>query len=91
MKSTQSEIEEAENSQRHPFPTELTLWTVDDVCRWLDTLQLGEYKQAFREGKVRGRGDAACCEEACDHSTVCSRTAMAVGRRRPWQCLLDQK
>ncbi|CAM9594278.1 unnamed protein product, partial [Hapterophycus canaliculatus] len=45
---------DAEASQRHPFPTELSLWTVDDVCRWLDTLQLGEYKQAFREGKVDG-------------------------------------
>lgn len=52
MRSTHAEMEEAENSQRHPFPTELVLWTVDDVCRWLDTLQLGEYKQAFREGKV---------------------------------------
>ncbi|CAN0307929.1 unnamed protein product, partial [Ectocarpus sp. 12 AP-2014] len=38
VKSTRAEIEEAENSQRHPFPTELCLWTVDDVCRWLDTL-----------------------------------------------------
>ncbi|CBN77304.1 conserved unknown protein [Ectocarpus siliculosus] len=54
VKSTRAEIEEADNSQRHPFPTELCLWTVDDVCRWLDTLQLGEYKQAFREGKVDG-------------------------------------
>ncbi|CAM9159639.1 unnamed protein product [Ectocarpus fasciculatus] len=54
VESTRAEIEEAENSQRHPFPTELCLWTVDDVCRWLDTLQLGEYKQAFREGKVDG-------------------------------------
>lgn len=52
VQSTQSEIEEAKESQRHPFPTELSLWTVDDVCRWLDTLQLGEYKEAFREGKV---------------------------------------
>lgn len=52
VKTTQLEIAEAEASQRHPFPTELSLWTVDDVCRWLDTLQLGEYKQAFREGKV---------------------------------------
>eukprot|EP00752_Nemacystus_decipiens_P018599 g16677.t1 len=54
VQSTQAEIEEAKESQRHPFPTELSLWTVDDVCRWLDTLQLGEYKQAFREGKVDG-------------------------------------
>lgn len=53
MDSTRREIEEAEESQRHPFPSEMSLWTVDDVCRWLDTLQLGEYKQAFREGKVR--------------------------------------
>ncbi|CAM9277713.1 unnamed protein product, partial [Scytosiphon promiscuus] len=54
VKTTQVEIAEAEASQRHPFPTELSLWTVDDVGRWLDTLQLGEYKQAFREGKVDG-------------------------------------
>lgn len=60
VKTAQSEIKEAESSQLHPFPTELVLWTVDDVCRWLDTLQLGEYKQAFREGKVRnGRGGGA--------------------------------
>lgn len=56
-KSTKAEIEEAEKSQRHPFPTELSLWTVDDVCRWLDTLQLGEYKDAFREGKVGAGGE----------------------------------
>ncbi|CAM9834425.1 unnamed protein product, partial [Sphacelaria rigidula] len=49
---TRKEIDEAEESQRHPFPSEMSLWTVDDVGRWLDTLQLGEYKQAFREGKV---------------------------------------
>lgn len=60
VKSTQSEIEEAEKSQLHPFPTELSLWTVDDVCRWLDTLQLGEYKQAFREGKVRFMAPQGC-------------------------------
>lgn len=56
VESTRAEIEEAEKSQLHPFPTELSLWTIDDVCRWLDTLQLGEYKQAFREGRVRPAG-----------------------------------
>lgn len=52
VESTRREIKEAEESQRHPFPAELALWTVDDVSRWLDTLQLGEYKKAFQEGKV---------------------------------------
>ncbi|CAM9532239.1 unnamed protein product [Discosporangium mesarthrocarpum] len=54
VKTMRTEMEEAAESQRHPFPPDITLWTVEDVCRWLDTLQLGEYKQAFQEGKVDG-------------------------------------
>ncbi len=92
VKSTQSEIEEAEKSQRHPFPTELTLWTVDDVCRWLDTLQLGEYKQAFREGKVRGRGNAACCAKGCHTTRRFSGTARYSRLLpTPMECLLGRK
>ena len=32
-----------------PFPPEMRLWSVADVARWLDTLSLGQYKDAFRE------------------------------------------
>jgi hypothetical protein len=33
---------------------QVRLWTVEDVCRWLDTLRLGQYKQAFKEASVDG-------------------------------------
>lgn len=37
-----------------PFPDEVRLWTVNDVGRWLDTLTLPQYKQAFKEATVDG-------------------------------------
>jgi hypothetical protein len=33
---------------------QVRLWTVEDVTRWLDTLRLGQYKQAFKEASVDG-------------------------------------
>lgn len=33
---------------------QVRLWTVEDVCRWLDTLRLGQYKSAFKEASVDG-------------------------------------
>ena len=35
-------------SKAEPAP-EMRLWSVADVARWLDTLSLGQYKDAFRE------------------------------------------
>ena len=32
----------------------MRLWSVADVARWLDTLSLGQYKDAFREASVDG-------------------------------------
>ena len=37
-----------------PFPEKTEEWTVDDVCRWLDTIALSQYKRAFGEGAVDG-------------------------------------
>ncbi|CAN0053604.1 unnamed protein product, partial [Choristocarpus tenellus] len=54
IKEVRAEMKEAEDSQQCPFPTDIKLWSVEDVCRWLDTLQLGEYREAFREGRVDG-------------------------------------
>ena len=46
--------EEAKKMLQEPFPEDITLWTVEDVCRWLDTISLSQYKRAFREGSVDG-------------------------------------
>ena len=36
------------------MPSNIRMWTVDDVARWLDTLSLGQYAAAFREATVDG-------------------------------------
>ncbi|KAJ1455661.1 hypothetical protein M885DRAFT_483301 [Pelagophyceae sp. CCMP2097] len=46
--------DEAKRSKLEPFPSEVRLWSVADVARWLDTLTLGQYKAAFREASVDG-------------------------------------
>ena len=46
--------EEAKKMLQEPFPEDIAVWTVEDVCRWLDTISLSQYKRAFREGSVDG-------------------------------------
>ena len=46
--------EEAKKMLQEPFPEDISVWTVEDVCRWLDTISLSQYKRAFREGSVDG-------------------------------------
>lgn len=46
--------EAAMRSKAEPFPSEMRLWSVKDVGRWLDTLTLGQYKAAFAEASVDG-------------------------------------
>jgi len=41
-------------AKAHPMPSNIRMWTVDDVARWLDTLSLGHYAAAFREATVDG-------------------------------------
>ena len=38
----------------NPLPDKATSWSVNDVCRWLDVLSLGQYSAAFREASVDG-------------------------------------
>merc|ERR550514_520381 len=61
LKKKQAELDaarqaedEAKKSKAEPFPKETRLWSVTDVMRWLDTLALGQYKQAFKEASVDG-------------------------------------
>ena len=44
----------AKTSKAEPFPKEVRLWSVTDVGRWLDTLTLSQYVQAFKEASVDG-------------------------------------
>ena len=41
-------------AKANPLPEQVRLWTVTDVAKWLDTLSLGIYAQAFREATVDG-------------------------------------
>ncbi|CAM9197345.1 unnamed protein product [Chrysoparadoxa australica] len=54
LAKTTQEAKEAQIAADNPFPSDIRIWSIDDVSRWLDTLQLGEYKAAFREAKVDG-------------------------------------
>ena len=36
------------------FPTEVFQWDIDDVCRWLEELGLGEHCEAFQEQTIVG-------------------------------------
>lgn len=46
--------EDAKRAQLQPLPPQVRDWSVDDVGRWLDSLALSQYKQAFDEGAVDG-------------------------------------
>merc|ERR1711871_1885977 len=61
IKKKQQELavfEEAEKKAKaakaNPLPGNVKLWTVTDVVRWLDTLALNQYTNAFREATVDG-------------------------------------
>merc|ERR1711871_666777 len=46
---------EAKKARANPMPENVKLWSVNDVCRWLDALFLGQYSSAFREAAVDGQ------------------------------------
>ncbi|XP_026670378.1 diacylglycerol kinase eta isoform X3 [Ceratina calcarata] len=39
----------------HPAREQVTMWGVQEVCTWLESLQLGEYTEQFVSHDVRGR------------------------------------
>lgn len=45
---------EAKLIQQAPMPESVQLWTVSDVCRWMDTLLLSQYNDAFRDARIDG-------------------------------------
>ena len=36
------------------MPNNVRMWTVDDVSKWMESLSLGQYVDAFREATVDG-------------------------------------
>ncbi|XP_015431327.1 PREDICTED: diacylglycerol kinase eta [Dufourea novaeangliae] len=43
------------NSGAHPARDQVTTWGVQEVCSWLENLQLGEYTDKFVSHDIRGR------------------------------------
>ncbi|XP_076663150.1 diacylglycerol kinase eta isoform X2 [Andrena cerasifolii] len=43
------------NSGVHPARDQVTTWGVQEVCTWLEHLQLGEYRDKFVSHDIRGR------------------------------------
>ncbi|XP_014484616.1 PREDICTED: diacylglycerol kinase eta isoform X6 [Dinoponera quadriceps] len=43
------------NSSTHPAREQVTTWGVQEVCTWLENLQLGEYADKFVSHDIRGR------------------------------------
>jgi len=39
----------------HPARDQVTTWGVQEVCTWLENLQLGEYAEKFVSHDIRGR------------------------------------
>ena len=37
-----------------PFLIDMSRWTVDDVCSFLDEMELGKHKEAFKSSKIKG-------------------------------------
>ena len=46
--------DDAKKAMDAPFPDDISMWSVEDVCRWLDVLSLSQYKLAFREASIDG-------------------------------------
>ena len=45
---------ETKTAKAAPMPDNVRMWTVNDVCRWLDAIFLGQYAPAFKEACVDG-------------------------------------
>lgn len=43
------------NSGAHTIRDQVTTWSVQEVCSWLENLQLGEYTDKFVSHDIRGR------------------------------------
>ena len=45
---------EAKKARANPMPENVRMWSVMDVCRWLESLSLGQYSRSFQEATVDG-------------------------------------
>jgi len=54
LAASQEAEKEFKKLNQNPVPDNVRTWTVSDVTRWLDSLSLGQYIDAFSEGAVDG-------------------------------------
>merc|ERR1711871_1241851 len=47
-------VAEANSAAEDPFPEDVTLWSITDVGRWLESLSLPQYRRAWEEAAVDG-------------------------------------
>merc|ERR1711871_737161 len=47
-------VAEANSAAEDPFPEDVTLWSITDVGRWLESLSLPQYRGAWEEAAVDG-------------------------------------
>jgi len=84
-----NEIEQAKRTLEKPFPLDIRKWTVEDVCRWLDTLYMSQYTPAFREACIDGEFLLELrCEDMRDvlgmkHSLHVQKVDIARNKLRP--------
>jgi hypothetical protein len=41
-------------AKQHPLPDSVRMWSINDVCKWLESLSLSQYVKAFREASIDG-------------------------------------
>uniref|UniRef100_A0A7S3MBB9 SAM domain-containing protein n=1 Tax=Spumella elongata TaxID=89044 RepID=A0A7S3MBB9_9STRA len=54
LQQSQESEKEYHRATNNPIPDNVRSWTVSDVARWLDSLSLAQYINAFTEGSVDG-------------------------------------
>lgn len=53
-KAAEKAEREVKAAKMSSMPANVAMWSVDDVTRWLETLSLGQYVEAFKEATVDG-------------------------------------
>lgn len=81
--------EEMDEANAHPFPQEAKFWTKEDVGRFLTTLGLRQYRDAFAEAAVDGDFLLALNPNDCadvlgvEHALHSKKLFLAIDKLRP--------
>lgn len=83
------EQKEREDAKAHPFPSEVRLWSIQEVGYFLTTLGLRQYRKAFEEAAVDGAFllalDASDCADVLgvEHTLHLKKLFLAIDKLRP--------